>query len=144
MIIITLNRFLNLKWFINVSSFILLKLSFWNEKIEKHSYSKFSWVLSVNKYNLVNFFPSPFFINILVFIFKTTIDFMLTNLVDAFLNYKYISKIFENDILILCIITTIFNMFLIFYNYLKFCYCTNFGFVKVAGYNCITSIFYFT
>ena len=55
-IIITLNRFLNLKWLINLSSFIFLKLA----NLTIKSYSKSSWVLPINKYDLVKFFPSLF------------------------------------------------------------------------------------
>ena len=57
-IIITLNRFLNLKWLINLSSFICFKLAYLTIK----KYSKSTWVLSINKYGLVKFFPSLFFL----------------------------------------------------------------------------------
>ena len=53
---IFLNRFLNLKWLINLSSFIFLKLA----NLTIKSYSKSSWVLPINKYDLVKFFPSLF------------------------------------------------------------------------------------
>ena len=66
-IIITLNRFLNFKWLINLSSFIFSKLAYLTIK----TYSKSSWALPINKYDLVKFFPSLFFIKFLVSIFKT-------------------------------------------------------------------------
>ena len=84
-VIITLNRFLNLTWLINLSSFILFRLSFERGKSKKHSYSKSSWVLPVSNY-LFKFFPSPFFINFLISIFKMTTDFMSRNFINAFLN----------------------------------------------------------
>ena len=56
-IIITLSRFLNLKWLINLSSFICCKLAYLTIK----NYSKSWWVLPINKYDLVSFFPSLFF-----------------------------------------------------------------------------------
>ena len=115
-IIITLNRFLNLKWLINLSSFILFKIAFEKEKSEKHSYRKSSWVLPVHKYDLVKFFPSPFFINFLVFIFKIAVDFMLRNFINAFLNCKYIFNIFKNEFLVLCTVTTIFTNVTNLYN----------------------------
>ena len=57
-IIITFNRFLNLKWLINLSLFIYSKLAYRAIK----TCSKSSWALPTNKYNLVKFFPSLFFI----------------------------------------------------------------------------------
>ena len=51
-IIITLNKFLNLKWLINLSSFIYSKLAYLTIK----SYIKSSWALPVNKYELVKIF----------------------------------------------------------------------------------------
>ena len=123
MIIITLNRFLNFKWLINLSSFIFFKLA----NLTIKNYSKSSWVLPINKYDLVNFFPSLFFIKFLVSIFKTIIDFILRNFINVFLNCKYIFNIFKNEFLVLCIVYTIFtnvtnlcNIFLIFYDYLDF------------------------
>ena len=65
-IIITLNRFLNLKWLINLSSLIFFKLA--NRTIK--NYSKSLWVLPINKHDLVNFFPNLFFIKFLVSILK--------------------------------------------------------------------------
>ena len=134
-----------------MSSFILFKLAFGKEKSEKHSYSKSSWVLPINKYDLVKFFPSPFFIKFLVSIFKTIIDFILRNFINAFLNCKYIFNIFKNEFLALCIVSRFFNndanqchIFLIFYDYLNFCYYTIFGSIKFAVENFITSTLYFT
>ena len=49
MIIITLNRFLSLKWLINLSSFIFSKLACRTIK----NYNKSSWALPINKYDLV-------------------------------------------------------------------------------------------
>ena len=80
-IIITLNRFLNLKRLINLSSFIFFKLA----NLTIKNYSKSSWVLPINKYDLVKFFSSPFFIKFPVFIFKTIIDFILRNFIMYFL-----------------------------------------------------------
>ena len=114
-IIITLYRLLNLKWLINLS------------------YSKFSWVLPINKYDIVKFFLSLFIIKFLVSIFKTIIGFILRNFINVFLNCKYISNILKNEFLILCIVYTILTnvtnsciIFLIFYDYLNFCYFTIF------------------
>ena len=53
-IIITFNRFLNLKWLINLSSFIYSKLAY----LEIKTCSKSSWAIPTNKYNLVKFFQS--------------------------------------------------------------------------------------
>ena len=105
MIIITLNRFLNLKWLINLSSFICSKLAYLTIK----NYSKSSWVLPINKYDLVKFFPNLFFINFFVFIFKVIIDFVL-NFINVFLNCKYIFNIFGNEFLVLCIVYTFLLM----------------------------------
>ena len=46
LILITFNRFLNLKWLINLSSFIYSKLAYLTIK----TYSKSSWALPINKY----------------------------------------------------------------------------------------------
>ena len=54
MIKITFNRFLNLKWLINLSSFIYSKLAY----LEIKTCSKSSWAIPTNKYNLVKFFRS--------------------------------------------------------------------------------------
>ena len=146
-IIITLNRFLNLKWLIKLSSFIFFKLA----NLTIKNYSKSSWALPINKYDLVSFFPSLFFINFLVSIFNTIIDFISRNFVNLFLNRKYIFNIFRNEFLVLCIVSTIFtnvtnlcNIFLIFYDYLNVCYFTIFGSIKFAVENLITSTLYFT
>ena len=72
-IIITLIRFLNLEWLINLSSFNYSKLAYLTTK----TYSKSSWALPINKYDLVKFFPSLFFIKVLFSIFKTIINFIL-------------------------------------------------------------------
>ena len=88
---------------------MLFKLALGKEKSEKHSYNKSSWALPVNKYNLIRFFPSLFFINFLVSISKTTFDFTLENFINAFLNCKYIVNIFKKEFLVLCIVTTIFT-----------------------------------
>ena len=72
-IIITLSRFLNLKWLINLSSFICCKLAYLTIK----NYSKSWWVLPINKYDLVSFFPSLFF---LVLCLANTIFIDVTNL----------------------------------------------------------------
>ena len=108
---------------INFSSFIFFKLA--NLKIK--NYSKSSWVLPINKYDLVKFFPSLFFIKFLVSIFKTIINFILRNFINVLLNCKYIFNIFKNEFLVLCIVYTIFinvsnlcKIFLIFYDYLNF------------------------
>ena len=130
-IIITLNRFLNLKWLIKLSSFIFSKLAYLAIK----NYSKPSWVLPINKYDLVTFFPSLFFIKFLVSIFKTVIDFILRNFINVLLKCKYIYKINVSN---LC------NIFLIFYDYLNFCYFTIFGSIKFSVENFITSTLYFT
>ena len=147
MIIITLNRFLNLKWLVNLSSFIFFKLA----NLTIKNYSKSSWVLPINKYDLVKFFSSPFFIKFPVFIFKTIIDFILRNFINVFLNCKYIFNIFKNEFLVLCIVYTIFtnvtnlcNIFSIFYDYLNFCYFTIFGSIKFSVENFITITLYFT
>ena len=62
---------------------------------------------------------------------------MLRIFINVFLSCKYIFNIFKNEFLVLCIVSTIFtnvtnvcNRFLIFYDYLNFCYF-------------ITSTFYF-
>ena len=118
MIIMTLNRFLNLKWLINLSSFIYSKLAYLTIK----TCSKSSWALPINKYDLVKFFPSLFFIKFLVSIFKTIIDFILRNFINAFLNCKYVFNIFKNEMLVLCIVYTIFtnvtNLCNIFLNFM--------------------------
>ena len=95
-------------------------------------------------------FHSLFFIKILVSIFKTIIDFILRIFIKVFLNCEYIFNIFKNEFLVLCIVYTIFasvtnlcNIFLIFYDYLNFCYFTIFGSVKFAVENFITSNLYF-
>ena len=146
-IIITFNRFLNLKWLINLSSFIYSKLAYLAIK----TCSKSSWGLPINKCNLVKFFPSLFFIKFLVSIFKTIIDFILRNFINVLLNCKYIFNIFKNEFLVLCIVYTIFtnvtnlcNIFSIFYDYLNFCYFTIFGSIKFSVENFITSTLYFT
>ena len=72
-IIINLSRFLNLKWLINLSSFICCKLAYLTIK----NYSKSWWVLPINKYDLVSFFPSLFF---LVSCLANTIFINVTNL----------------------------------------------------------------
>ena len=64
-IIITLNRFLNLKWLINLSSFIFFKLSYLRIK----NYSKYLWALPINKYDLIKLSPSLFFFQIFSFHF---------------------------------------------------------------------------
>ena len=84
-IIRTLNRFLNLKWLINMSSFIFFKLASEKENSEKHSNSKSSWILPIIKYDLIVCFPGSFLIKFLVSIFKTMIDFMLRNFLMYFL-----------------------------------------------------------
>ena len=118
LILITFNRFLNLKWLINLSSFIYSKLAYLTIK----TCSKLSWALPINKYNLVKFFPSLFFIKFLVSIFKTIIDFILRNFINAFLNCKYVFNIFKNEMLVLCIVYTIFtnvtNLCNIFLNFM--------------------------
>ena len=70
---------------------------------------------------------------------------------NVFLNRKYIFNIFKNEFLVLCIATTIFtivtnlyNICLIFYDYLNFCNFTGFISVKVTVENFIISFFYFT
>ena len=146
-VILTLNRVLNLKWLINLSSFISFKLA--NLTIKNHS--KSLWVLPINKYDLVKFFPSLFFIKFLVSIFKTISVFILRNFINVFLNCKYIFNIFKNEFLVLCIVYTIFtnvtnlcNIFLIFYDYLNFCSFTIFGSIKFAVEYFITRTLYFT
>ena len=130
-----------------MSSFISFKLA--NLTIKNHS--KSLWVLPINKYDLVKFFPSLFFIKFLVSIFKTIIDFILRNFINVFLNCKYIFNIFKNEFLVLCIVYTIFtnvtnlcNIFLIFYDYLNFCSFTIFGSIKFAVEYFITRTLYFT
>ena len=120
-IIIILNRFLNLKWLLNLSSFIFTKLAYLTIK----NYSKFLWALPIKKYDIVKLFTNLFFIKFLVSIFKMIIDFILRNFINVLLNCKYIFNIFINEFLVLCIVYTIFtnvtklcNIFLIFYNYL--------------------------
>ena len=100
---------------------------------------------------MVKFFSNLFFIKILVSNFKTIIDFILRNFINAFLNCKHIFNIFKNEFVVLCIIYTNFtdftnrcNIFLIFYNYLIFCYFTIFGSFKFAVENFTTSTLYFT
>ena len=92
MIIITLNRYLNLKWFINLSSFILSKIAYLTIK----NYRKSSWTSPIKKYDLVKFFPCQFFIIFIVSIFKTIIDFILRNVVNVLLNCKYVFNILMN------------------------------------------------
>ena len=75
-IIITFNRFLNLKWLINMSSFIYSKLA----HLAIKTCSKSSWGLQTNKHNLVKFFPGLFFIKFLVSIFKMIINFIFRNI----------------------------------------------------------------
>ena len=94
-IIITLSRSLNFKWLKKLSSYILFKLAVGKGKSKKHSYSKLLLVLPINKYDLIKFFPTPFFIKFLVSIFETIIDFMFRNVINTFLNYKYIFNIFN-------------------------------------------------
>ena len=144
---IFLNRFLNLKWLINLSSFIFSKLAYLTIK----NCSKSSWALPVNKYDLVKFFPSLFFIKFLVSIFKTIINFILRNFINVLLNCKYIFNIFKNEFLVLCIVYTIFtnvtnlcNISLILYDYLNFCSFTIFGCIKFAVEYFITRTLYFT
>ena len=146
-IIITLIRFLNLEWLINLSSFNYSKLAYLTTK----TYSKSSWALPINKYDLVKFFPSLFFIKFLVSIFKTIIDFILRNFINVLLNCKYIFNIFKNEFLVLRIAYTIFtnvtnlcNTFSIFNDYLNFCYFTIFGSINFSVKNFITSTLYFT
>ena len=91
-IIITLNRYLNLKWFINLSSFILSKIAYLTIK----NYKKSSWTSPINKYDLVKFFPCQFFIIFIVSIFKTIIDFILRNVINVLLNCKYVFNILMN------------------------------------------------
>ena len=86
LILITFNRFLNLKWLINLSSFIYSKLAYLTIK----TCSKSSWALPINKYNLVKFFSSLLSIKFLVSIFKTIINFVLRNFINVLLNCKYI------------------------------------------------------
>ena len=94
LIMITFNRFLNLKWRINLSSFICSKLAYLKIK----TCSKSSWALPINKYNSVKFFHSPFLIfKFLVSIFKTIINFILRNFINVLLNCKYIFNIFKNE-----------------------------------------------
>ena len=144
---ITLNRFLNFKWLINLPSFIFSKLAYLTIK----NCSKSSWALPVNKYDFVKFFPSLFFIKFLVSIFKTIIDFILRNFINLLLSCKYIFNIFKNEFLVFCIVYTIFttvtnlcNIFLILYDYLNFYYFTIFGFIRFEVENFITSTLYFT
>ena len=91
-IIITLNRYLNLKWFINLSSFILSKIAYLTIK----NYRKSSWTSPIKKYDLVKFFPCQFFIIFIVSIFKTIIDFILRNVINVLLNCKYVFNILMN------------------------------------------------
>ena len=91
-IIITLNRYLNLKWFINLSSFILSKIAYLTIK----NYRKSSWTSPIKKYDLVKFFPCQFFIVFIVSIFKTIIDFILRNVINVLLNCKYVFNILMN------------------------------------------------
>ena len=150
MIIMTLNRFLNLKWLINLYSFIFSKLAYLVYLAYAiKNYSKSSWTLPINKYDFVKFFLSLFFIKFLVSIFKI-IGFILRNFINVLLNCKYIFNIFKNEFLVLCIVYTNFthvtnlcNIVLIFYNYLNVCYFTIFGFIKFAVENFITSTLYF-
>ena len=89
LILITFNRFLNLKWFINLSSFIYSKCAYLTIK----TCSKSSWTLPINKCNLFKFFPSLFFIKFLVSIFKMIISLILRNFINVLLNCKYNFKI---------------------------------------------------
>ena len=146
-IIITLIRFLNLKWLLNLSSFNYSKLVYLITK----TYSKSSWALPINKYDLVKFFRSLFFIKFLLSFFETIINFMLRNFINVLLNCKYIFNIFKNEFLVLCIAYTIFtnvtnlcNTFSIFYDYLNFCFFTIFGSINFSVENFITSTLYFT
>ena len=91
-IIITLNRYLNLKWLINLPSFILSKIAYLTIK----NYRKSSWTSPINKCDLVIFFPCHFFIIFIVSIFKTIIDFILRNFINVLLNCKYVFNIFMN------------------------------------------------
>ena len=116
LLLITFNRFLNLKWLINLSSFIYSKLAYLTIK----TCSESSWALPINKYNLVKFFPSLFFIKFLVSIFKTIINFISRNFIDVLLNYKYIFNIFTNAVLVLCIVYTIFTNALTFVIYFQY------------------------
>ena len=146
-IIITLIRFLNLKWLLNLSSFNYSKLVYLITK----TYSKSSWALPINKYDLVKFFRSLFFIKFLLSFFETIINFMLRNFINVLLNCKYIFNIFKNEFLVLCIAYTIFtnvtnlcNTFSIFYDYLIFCYFTIFGSINFSVEKFITTPLYFT
>ena len=97
---------LDLKWLINLSSFNYSKLAYLTTK----TYSKSSWALPINKYDLVKFFPSLFFIKLLVSTFKKIINFILRNFINVLLlNCKYIFNIFKNKFLVLCIAYTIFT-----------------------------------
>ena len=80
MIIITLIRFLNLKWLINLSSFNYSKLAYLTTK----TYNKSQWALTINKYDFVKFFPSLFFIKVLVSIFKSIINFISRNFINVY------------------------------------------------------------
>ena len=78
-------------------------------------------------------------------------DFILRNFINVLPNCKYVFNIFKNEFLVLCIVPTIFtnvtnlcNIFLIFYDYLNFCYFTIFGSIKFEVENFITSTLYFT
>ena len=146
-IIITLNRFLNLKWLINLSSFIFFKLA----NLTINNYNQSSSVLPINEYDFVKFFLDLFFIKFLVSIFIKIVDFILRNIINVLLNCEYILNIFNNEFLVLCIVYTIFtdvtnlcNAFSMFYDYLNFCYFTIFGSFKFAVKNFITNILYFT
>ena len=138
---------LDLKWLINLSSFNYSKLAYLTTK----TYSKSSRALPINKYDLVKFFPSLFFIKFLVSISKTIINFILRNFINVLLNCKYIFNIFRNEFLVLCIAYTIFtnvtnlcNTFSIFYDYLIFCYFTIFGSINFSVEKFITTPLYFT
>ena len=69
---------------------------------------------------------------------------------NVLLNCKYIFDIFKNDFFASCIVYAIFtnvtnlcNIFLIFYDYLNFCYFTIFGSIKFAVENFAISTLYF-
>ena len=122
-----------------------------NLHILQQTYSKSSWALPINKYELVKFFPSLFFIEFVVSIFETIINFILKNFMNVLFNWKYIFNIFKNGFLVLCIVYTIFtnvtnlcNTFSIFYDYLNFCYFTFLGSINFSVGNFISSTLYFT
>ena len=147
LIIITFNWFLNLKWLINLSSFIYSKLAYLTIKLAANNHGLYQ----LRNITQSNFFLAYFFIKFLVSIFKTIINFILRNFINALLNFKYMFYIFKDEFLVLCIIYTIFtnvtnpcNIFLLFYDYLNFCYFTIFGSLKFSVEDFITSTLYFT